>query len=68
MMSNQPKNNGYSSAILWSSLGAITAPEDKKLERGILWFLASPLLDNLYLELEKQYTETSCPSTGKGSV
>jgi hypothetical protein len=58
MMNNQPKNNGYSSGILWGPLGAITAPEGKRLERGIICFLASPLLDNLCLELERLYTET----------
>ena len=44
----------YNDPRLWGALGAILAPEGKRLQTGIGLALTSPLLDHLIPELERQ--------------
>jgi len=54
MVKRQPKDNRYSSALLWGLLGAMLAPEGKRLKAGIAFAIGSPFLEQLAVDLERQ--------------
>ncbi|MBN2098108.1 MAG: helix-turn-helix domain-containing protein [Dehalococcoidia bacterium] len=54
MVKHQPKDDRYSSALLWGLLGAMVAPEGKRLQAGIAFAIGSPLLERLAGDLERQ--------------
>jgi hypothetical protein len=55
-MNYKPANDRYISPILYGLLGAMAA-DGKNLETGIAFALASPFLQELGLEIERQYQE-----------
>lgn len=55
-MNNKLVNDRYTSAILCGLLGAMAA-EGKRLETGIAFALASPFLEELGMEIERQRQE-----------
>lgn len=54
MVNYQPKDDRYSSAVLWGLLGAMVAPEGKRLQAGIAFAIGSPFLEQLAVDLERR--------------
>ena len=54
MVNHQPTDDRYASALLWGLLGAMAAPEGKRLQAGIAFAIGSPFLEQLAVELQRQ--------------
>jgi len=65
MVNDQPTDNRYSSAILWGLLGAAIAPEGTRLQTGIASAIASPFLEDLGVEMERQQRQEAIGQQGK---
>ena len=54
IITDQTRDNGGSSALLWGLVGVLVAPKGKRLQTGLGFAVASPLLDRLATDLERQ--------------
>jgi hypothetical protein len=50
----QPADDRYAYALLWGLLGAMAAPEGKRIQAGIAFAIGSPFLEQLAVGLEQQ--------------
>lgn len=53
----QPADDRYAYALLWGLLGAMAAPEGKRIQAGIAFAIGSPWLERLGVELQRQQQE-----------
>ncbi len=51
---DQTRDTGVSSVLLWGLVGVLIAPQGKRLQTGVGFAVASPLLDRLEIALERQ--------------